>query len=153
MDALRRGWIGLALFFAALIIMPILVFGYAKNQPQRHAVATAADRLVTVAPSPPAATPLVFAGIRPGERISGFRTIRVVSTSYSGPLEFVLNGPIAPFRLNLTQPPYVFNPHIGGWKTSEVPNGEYTLTAIPTEAANDHISIVFTVSNDAGATG
>ncbi|WP_235490818.1 hypothetical protein, partial [Frankia sp. AvcI1] len=109
MDALRRGWIGLALFFAALILMPILVFGYDKNQPQQHAAATATltatDRVVTAAPAPPpAATPLAFTGIRPGERISGFRTIRVVSTGYSGPLEFVLNGPIAPYRLDLGQP-------------------------------------------------
>ncbi|KJE21483.1 hypothetical protein FF36_04169 [Frankia torreyi] len=155
MDALRRGWIGLALFFAALILMPILVFGYDKNQPPRHsAVAvTATDRLVTVAPSQPATTPLAFAGIRPGERIFGFRAIRVVSTRYSGPLEFVLNGPIAPFRLDLSQPPYIFNPHVGGWKTTEVPDGEYTLTAIPTQVANDHISITFTVGNGTGATG
>ncbi|WP_261562737.1 hypothetical protein, partial [Frankia tisae] len=101
----------------------------------------------------PTATLLVFAGVQPGERISGFRAIRVESASYDGPLEYVLNGPIVPFRLNLNQAPYGFNPHTGGWQTTEVPNGDYTLTAIPTEVASDQISIKFTVSNVTAATG
>ncbi|WP_261569998.1 hypothetical protein [Frankia gtarii] len=147
----------MALFFAALILMPILVFGYAKNQPASHPVATATltatDRLLAPSPPRPTGTPLAFAGIQPGERISGFRVIRVESASYDGPLEYVLNGPIVPFRLNLDRPPYVFNPHAGGWQTTEVPNGDYTLTAIPTEVATEQISITFTVSNSIAATG
>ncbi|WP_235948643.1 hypothetical protein [Candidatus Frankia alpina] len=75
------------------------------------------------------------------------------SANYDGPLEYVLNGPIAPFRLDLERTPYVFNPHASGWQTTEVPNGDYTLTAIPTEVASDQISIKFTVSNDIAATG
>ncbi|EIV93588.1 hypothetical protein [Frankia sp. QA3] len=157
MDTLRRGWIGLALFFAALLLMPVLVFGYDKDRSEPHPVATTSltttDPLDSPSPPRPTGTPLVFTGIRPGERISGFRTIQVESASYDGPLEYVLNGPIAPFRRDLSQPPYVFNPHAGGWQTTEVPNGEYTLTAIPTEVANDQISITFTVSNEAGVAG
>ncbi|WP_462187053.1 MULTISPECIES: hypothetical protein [unclassified Frankia] len=158
MDALRRGWVGLALFFAALVLMPILVFSYHSQEP-RSGPAPAASPAPDGRPSRPgpgavptpsstmSVAPFTFAGIHQGETISGFRTIRVETTGYAGTLTYVLNGPIGPYRRDLPGPPYLFTPHPGGWQTSEVPDGLYTLTAILVGAGNTQISISFTVSN------
>jgi hypothetical protein len=156
-DALRRGWIGLALFSAALVLMPVLVFAYDKHASVDRASGTASlqtaahtplvDPLGPAVSPPPTGVGLSFAGVRNGETIFGFRRIQVESNSYGGPLEYVLNGPIPPYQLALSRPPYLFSPQTGGWLTTAVPNGLYTLTAIPTEVANAQISITFTVSN------
>jgi hypothetical protein len=161
MDALRRGWVGLALFSAALILMPVLVFGYDKgDQPGRRSqlssttVPQGVQGLQGLLEFPVTAAPnvegLSFDGVREGEILAGFRLIRVVASAhYGGALEFVLNGPIPPWQASLSRPPYTFAPSVGGqgWQTTEVPNGLYTLTAIPTGAASSSISVSFTVRN------
>ncbi|SNQ47417.1 conserved hypothetical protein [Frankia canadensis] len=161
MDALRRGWVGLALFSAALVLMPILVFSYDKSDQS----GTRMDPTVLAtfpgalgSPLDPASSPspnpggLRFIGVKDGETISGFRLIQVEAASYTGPLEYVLNGPIQTYDMPVARPPYIFSVASGGWQTTEVPNGQYTLTAIPTEAAYNQISVTFTVSNSLGQT-
>ncbi|MCK9897028.1 hypothetical protein [Frankia sp. AgB32] len=163
MDSLRRGWIGLALFLAALVLMPILVYGYDRS----NSPGGGADPVSVGAPAPTAtidplgalASPaptdagLAFTGIRKDETIEGFRQIQIESERYSGSIEYVLNGPISPFLTVVGRAPYIFSPQVGGWQTTAVPNGQYTLTAIPTEIANAAISVSFTVSNPHDAFG
>ncbi|CAO5170905.1 conserved hypothetical protein [Frankia sp. AiPs1] len=158
MDALKRGWIGLALFCAALVLMPILVLGYEKDTSaadQTHATSVPAS--ATVAPTGTAnlRPALAFAGVQQNDLISGFRVIQVDSLTYAGPLSWVLNGPLAvPFQINVARPPYIFSPGSdGGWQTGQAPDGRYTLTAIPTGAPDKAITVVFTVRNQSGALG
>lgn len=160
MDVLKRGWIGLALFLGALILMPILVFGYDKGDNGEDSPPTSSLRPVPVAaaapppaplPTVPSPTPtgpgLVFTGIREGDTISGFRQMRVLSDRYTGSILYILNGPIPVYTGTADSAPYLFAPQPGGWQTSQAPNGAYTLTAVPTEAASEAVSVKFTVSN------
>ncbi len=163
MDSLRRGWIGLVLFLAALVLMPILVYQYDRSD----VAGRGSDAVSVNAPTPTATvdplgpmdspTPvdagLIFTGIREDETIYGFRQIQIESERYSGSIEYVLNGPISPFLTVVGRAPYIFSPQDRGWQTSAVPNGQYTLTAIPTEIANAAISVSFTVSNQNDALG
>ncbi|MCM3882640.1 hypothetical protein [Frankia sp. R82] len=162
MDALKHGWIGLALFCAALVLMPALVFGYNKDvsradedratvSPTTGVVDLPSTR-AALAPSP--GPTLAFVGIQPNEPISGFKRIEVESFTYSGPLTWVLNGPIEPYEINLGGPPYVFAPGSDqGWQTRGVANGQYTLAAVPVREPGMTISISFTVSNQTGVSG
>ncbi|CAO5239654.1 hypothetical protein [Frankia sp. AgKG'84/4] len=163
MDSLRRGWIGLVLFLAALVLMPVLVYGYGRSDVAGRgsdalsvdapAPTATVDPLGPMASTAPVDAGLTFTGIREDETIYGFRQIQIESERYSGSIEYVLNGPISPFLTVVGRAPYIFSPQDRGWQTTAVPNGQYTLTAIPTEVANAAISISFTVSNQSAAFG
>lgn len=161
-DVLKQGWVGLVLFCAALVLMPALVFGYDKGASRDDEVrASPSPTAATTMPLPvgtgilPAPRPvLAFAGIQTGQPIAGFRRIEINSLSYTGPLNWVLNGPIEPYQISLAQPPYIFAPGPDqGWQTDQVPNGQYTLTAIPIREPDMAISVSFTVSNRVSVSG
>lgn len=159
-DAIRRGYLGLMLFIAALVLMPLLVFDYHRqteakaddNEPAPAASASVVASPVDAgAPERVLATPselpkiVRFQGVEDGKSISGDVQITLVTIGDVGAINYTLskyNG-----NWSARTAPYLFAPHSMGWRTTVVPNGEYTLTATPIDVRIRSLAVTFRVQN------
>ncbi|WP_035956636.1 hypothetical protein [Parafrankia sp. EUN1f] len=164
MDAFRRGWLGLALFLSALVLMPVLVVQF---QHDASRASEAADDLAaqqtTPASSQPAQTGMImaptsappgtltrFEGVAEGTIIQGFQRITLSTTGQVGGIRYTLTGPgDYSYTLDAQTAPYLFNPHPGGWLTSDVDDGLYTLRAAATNPGIAPATIRFRIQNAA----
>ncbi|MEX5711786.1 MULTISPECIES: hypothetical protein [unclassified Parafrankia] len=163
MDAFRRGWVGLALFLAALIMMPVLVVEYHSrlSDDARYSGVDAESIIppVTSTAPPRTAPPGVivgFNGVLENETLRGFRHISLETTGDIGEIHYTLTGPTGSrYPMTVSVAPYLFAPHQTGWETSAVMDGVYSLEARAERPGVPARSITFTIQNstpaDAGA--
>ncbi|MDT3440565.1 MULTISPECIES: hypothetical protein [unclassified Pseudofrankia] len=170
MDAVRRGYLGLMLFIAALVLMPLLIVDY-----HRQTEAKADDRVsadvadTTPDPASPtdggtlapkasatptftapatlgATSPIVgFQGVEDGQTLKGDVQITLLTVGDIGVVNYTLSGYPTPWLA--LSPPYLFAPHPVGWQTTAVPDGQYTLTATPVNTRISSRSVSFRVQN------
>ncbi|OHV34411.1 MULTISPECIES: hypothetical protein [Pseudofrankia] len=170
MDAVRRGYLGLMLFIAALVLMPLLIVDYnrqteakADDRGSSAAVGPATTIAPTArpttaspadggAPTPTASTTLDtgprifgFQGVEDGQTLHGDVQITLVTVGDVGPVNYTLSGFDSPWLA--VSSPYLFAPHPVGWETAAVRNGQYTLTATPTNPQFSPRSVRFSVQN------
>ncbi|ONH33219.1 hypothetical protein [Pseudofrankia asymbiotica] len=170
MDAVRRGYLGLILFIAALVLMPLLIVDYhrqteAKADDRRSAAVvdtppdptspadgealspTASAAPTSAAPVALGATPLIvrFLGVEDGRPLKGDVQITLDTEGDVGVVNYTLSGFSTPWLA--LSPPYLFAPHPGGWHTAAAPNGQYTLTATPVDTRISPRSVTFLVQN------
>jgi hypothetical protein len=149
-----RGQLGLTFLVAALVLMPILVFSY--DQP-RAADATSAGILPTLAtPAAPTTPPpdgpaiLDIKGVGDGRPLRGSVQIYAFTQGELGGIVFHVEGDNAEFSWLAERTPYLLDPHYpsrGGWDTTYVPNGDYTLTATSVTFPEVWKSVQFIVRN------
>jgi hypothetical protein len=172
-EALRRGWLGLTLFVAALVLMPILVLSYhygLRHNPSTGAATTGGSGFAdsvdpygsqsrfglgplstgAVAPGRTAGI-LAFDGVKDGDVLRGLATISLRTTGSVGRVNYTLTG-FPDFRWSASGPPYLFSPHANGWRTDEAADGQYVLTATPVDSQIPPRSVSFEVRNHTAAT-
>jgi hypothetical protein len=162
-DAVRRGYLGLMLFIIALVLMPLLVVDYhrhtasddKKRAPALVDVSTTAR--ATTVPGAPSAAPtaaptaatgpaiVTFLGVEAGATLTGDVAITLITTGDVGPVSYTLRG--FPGQWFAANSPYLFSPHPGGWQTTQVVNGTYTLIATPVDSRIKDLSVTFRVQN------
>jgi hypothetical protein len=165
-DAVRRGYLGLMLFIAALVLMPLLIVDYHR---QTGAKADDRESAVPASPSPANAGPVAairptptvgatasatlgaapmivsFQGVVEGQTLHGDVQITLVTVGDVGAVKYTLSGFGSPWLA--VSPPYLFAPHPVGWQTSAVADGSYTLTATPLDTRVSARSVHFSVLN------
>jgi hypothetical protein len=157
-DAVRRGYLGLMLFIIALVLMPLLVIDYHRQTEtdgggaKSPALAGASSRAPTGGGAGPSAAPVefrpvivTFQGVEDGQTLRGDVAITLITTGDVGPINYTLAG--APGQWLAESSPYLFSPHPGGWRTTQVSNGDYTLTATPLNTQIGARSVHFLVQN------
>ncbi len=87
-----------------------------------------------------------FAGVTPGGTVSGQVQIRAIVTGTLNAITYTLNGSILISYDSLWQP-YLFSPDGMGLDTTKIPNGIYTLRAVPRDSAGVSASVTFQVLN------
>ncbi|OAA20976.1 hypothetical protein UG55_106612 [Frankia sp. EI5c] len=162
-DAFRRGWVGLALFFSALVLMPILVLEFRGSEAggsELTAAESAAARQETPAPgagTPTSAVPGVlvrFDGIVEGAYLHDFQRITLVTMGDVDGIVYTLTGPTGKqYIVNAPEPPYTFAPHPNGWETTEVINGPYSLKATAGNPGINPATISFWIYNTSANSG
>ncbi|MBX6390142.1 MAG: hypothetical protein IRZ08_14310 [Frankia sp.] len=158
MDAVRRGYLGLMLFIAALVLMPLLVLDYHRRTGDDDSTAptlAGAGRSAILPGTAGTANPLTepspaegivgFAGVIDGQELHGTVRITLTTRGEIGPVTFTLTG--YQQRWEAPGPPYLFAPHPDGWQTTAVANGQYTLTATPADPRLGPRSVTFQVRN------
>ena len=154
MDALRRGWVGLALFLTALVLMPVLVLDYHERLSQENAESELKAESIVPSPgptAPPPPSPDVlrgFLGVVEGATLSGMVHITLDTVQDIGPVEYLLIGPAGRYARVADEMPYLFAPHGTGWDTRQVPDGVYTLRAHPERMDVRQLSVSFIVRNN-----
>ncbi|WP_045877960.1 hypothetical protein [Pseudofrankia sp. DC12] len=156
MDAVRRGYLGLMLFIIALVLMPLLVIDYHRQtEKDDGGVRNRALAGATATPSRGAGAssaqvdlrPAIetFQGVEDGQTLRGDVAITLITTGGVGPISYTLVG--FPGQWTAESSPYLFSPQPGGWRTSQVPNGDYTLMATPINTQITPRSVHFLVQN------
>lgn len=158
MDAVRRGYLGLMLFIIALVLMPLLVIDYhRKSEPDPGKGTPASTNLPVSGASGGAGEPTAssavdfrpeivsFQGVANGGTLHGIVMITLITAGDVGPVIYKLAG--IPGQWMAQSSPYLFSPYPGGWQTSQVPNGSYTLTATPVNSQVSPRSVHFRVEN------
>jgi hypothetical protein len=148
-DAVRRGYLGLMLFIIALVLMPLLVIDYHRQADADSGTKTpaSASAAADTATTPVEFRPLIvtFQGVEDGQTLRGDVTITLITTGDVGPINYTLAG--IPGQWTAENSPYLFSPHPGGWRTSQAPNGDYTLTATPINTQIGARSVHFRIQN------
>jgi len=158
-DAVRRGYLGLMLFIIALVLMPLLVVDYHRKSEADSGKTTPASPNLPVSGAAgggagaPTASPAVdfrprivsFEGVAEGGTLNGVVMISLITAGDVGPIIYKLAG--IPGQWTAQSSPYLFSPYPGGWRTSQVPNGSYTLTATPLNPQVSPRSVHFRVEN------
>lgn len=158
MDAFRRGWIGLALFCAALVLMPVLVTQFDGDASEAGSSASTAS--VTSAPRAsatewpsPTRTPVGqirgFLGVIEGEVHRGFLRIALETSGLIGTVTYTLSRQDGYQHIGIARDaPYVFAPHQHGWQTTAVADGDYVLEARADNPSVMPATIHFTIQNN-----
>jgi hypothetical protein len=87
-----------------------------------------------------------FAGVTPGAIVSGQIQIRAIVAGTLNAVTYTLDGSVLISYDSLWQP-YLFSPDGLGLDTTKIPNGVYTLTAMPRDSNAIPASITFQVAN------
>jgi hypothetical protein len=145
------------LFIIALVLMPLLVIDYHRQNEKDGGAKTpvSSDASVGAAGSAGPGKPttsvefrpviVTFQGVEDGQTLRGDVQITLITTGDVGPINYTLVG--APGQWTAESSPYLFSPHPGGWHTTQVPNGDYTLTATPLNTQINSRSVHFLVQN------
>jgi hypothetical protein len=91
-----------------------------------------------------------FAGVAPGATVSGQVQIRAIVSGTLNAITYTLNGSVLISYDSLWQP-FLFAPDGMGLDTTKLPNGVYTLTAMPRDSAAVPASITFRIVNLGGS--
>ncbi|MBL7502379.1 hypothetical protein I6A84_19145 [Frankia sp. CNm7] len=158
MDAVRRGYLGLMLFIAALVLMPLLVVDYHRQTEDKADAAADTRAELTARPatdggaplstsSPAAALPRIlgFINVDDGQVLRGTVRITLATIGDIGPITYTLTGHAGQWPAITV--PYLFSPHDGGWDTTAISNGVYTLTATPANTRISPRSVSFQIYN------
>lgn len=87
-----------------------------------------------------------FGGVAPGGTVSGQVQIRAIVTGTLNAITYTLNGPML-ISYDSLWAPYLFSPDGMGLDTTRLPNGIYTLTAMPRDSAGVPATLTFRIAN------